>query len=395
MESIFERFKMNEIRDVLGAKMSTGMRQKVSIARAIVHDPPVLIFDEATAGLDVLVARALLNRVAELRQSGKCIIFSTHIMREAEKLCDRVAIMHRGQILAEGTLEELRAEHGEDDLEELFFQLISRHEQSAARRQTSTTWFDWATMNFRNVRLILAREVRDQLRDRRTLFMIFVLPILLYPLLGTAYFQMIQFQTRNSMSVLVVGGEQLASAPTPLVEGAGFSPQLFYDGERGAELLTLKMEPEQPTVGDATADASRRVQAKEFDAALVFPPDFAKRLEAYRMAIKDDASAKKPSPPAPQAGKGSQMPSPRPGVPGTPPLPGTGEGVWSRFPAPRSSTPRRTSDRRWPATGWRRFSIAGPKRSARRISWRAACLPRRCGLSRSKARTWQARRQAS
>ena len=130
MEAIFTKLKMNDIRDVLGAKMSTGMRQKVSIARAIVHDPPVLIFDEATSGLDVLVARALLERVAELRSEGKCIIFSTHIMREAEKLCDRVAIMHRGNILAEGTLEELRDEHGEDDLEELFFQLISRHEQN-------------------------------------------------------------------------------------------------------------------------------------------------------------------------------------------------------------------------------------------------------------------------
>jgi sodium transport system ATP-binding protein len=132
MESIFEKLKMNEIRDVLGAKMSTGMRQKVSIARSIVHNPPVLIFDEATAGLDVLVARALLNRVAELRQEGKCIIFSTHIMREAEKLCDRVAIMHRGHILAEGTLEQLREEHRENDLEEIFFQLISRHEQLRA-----------------------------------------------------------------------------------------------------------------------------------------------------------------------------------------------------------------------------------------------------------------------
>ena len=130
MEAIFAKLKMRDVRDVLGAKMSTGMRQKVSIARAIVHDPPVLIFDEATAGLDVLVARALLERVAELRAEGKCIIFSTHIMREAEKLCDRVAIMHRGQILAEGTLDELRREHGENDLEELFFQLISRQEQA-------------------------------------------------------------------------------------------------------------------------------------------------------------------------------------------------------------------------------------------------------------------------
>ena len=78
----------------------------------------------------MLVARALLNTVAELRDHGKCIIFSTHIMREAEKLCDRIAIMHRGHILAEGTLEELRDQHHEHDLEELFFQLISEREEA-------------------------------------------------------------------------------------------------------------------------------------------------------------------------------------------------------------------------------------------------------------------------
>jgi sodium transport system ATP-binding protein len=129
MESLFDRLKMNDTRDILGAKMSTGMKQKVSVARAVIHDPPVLIFDEATAGLDVLVARALLNTVAELRDQGKCIVFSTHIMREVERLCDRIAIMHRGRILAEGTLEELRGQHGQRDLEELFFQLISQHDE--------------------------------------------------------------------------------------------------------------------------------------------------------------------------------------------------------------------------------------------------------------------------
>lgn len=128
MEQLFERFQMQEIRDVLGAKMSSGMKQKVSIARAIVHDPPVLILDEATTGLDVLVARALLDAVVELREQGKCIVFSTHIMREAERLCDRIAIMHHGCILAEGTLPELCARHGEGDLEELFFQLIWNHQ---------------------------------------------------------------------------------------------------------------------------------------------------------------------------------------------------------------------------------------------------------------------------
>jgi sodium transport system ATP-binding protein len=137
MIALFERLEMNDIRDVLGAKMSTGMRQKVSIARAIVHDPPVLIFDEATSGLDVLVARALLKTVAELRDQGKCVIFSTHIMREAEKLCDRIAIMHRGTVLAEGTLEQLEQRYQERDLEELFFRLICEHDQIADDRRAA------------------------------------------------------------------------------------------------------------------------------------------------------------------------------------------------------------------------------------------------------------------
>lgn len=131
-EEIFDRLQMNEIRDRLCSKMSTGMRQKVSIARALVHDPPVLIFDEATVGLDVLVARSLLEIVGQLRDQGKCIIFSTHIMREVEKLCDRVAIMSHGRILAEGTQAELQDEHDEKDLEELFFKLLSEHESEVA-----------------------------------------------------------------------------------------------------------------------------------------------------------------------------------------------------------------------------------------------------------------------
>jgi sodium transport system ATP-binding protein len=125
MDVLFHRLKMDDIRELLGAKMSTGMKQKVSIARALVHDPPVIIFDEATSGLDVLAARSLLNAVSDLRDQGKCIVFSTHIMREAEKLCDRISILHRGHILSEGSLDELREMHGEYDLEEIFFRLIS------------------------------------------------------------------------------------------------------------------------------------------------------------------------------------------------------------------------------------------------------------------------------
>lgn len=128
LEVLFDQLRMNEFRDVPGAKMSTGMKQKVSIARAMVHDPPVLIFDEATLGLDVMVARNLLEVIKALRLSGKCLIFSTHIMSEVQRLCDRIAIMHQGRILDTGTLEELRERHNESEFEDLFFGLLSKFE---------------------------------------------------------------------------------------------------------------------------------------------------------------------------------------------------------------------------------------------------------------------------
>ncbi|MFH5802470.1 ATP-binding cassette domain-containing protein [Alienimonas sp. DA493] len=130
MTEVFETLRMTDFSDSLCSRMSTGQRQKVSIARALVHDPPALIFDEPTAGLDVLVARAVLNTVAALRDAGKCIIFSTHIMREVEKLCDRVAVIHRGRILDQGPLPELAARHDEPDTEELFFKLIEEEEEA-------------------------------------------------------------------------------------------------------------------------------------------------------------------------------------------------------------------------------------------------------------------------
>ncbi len=125
MERLFERFQMNSLRDLLGSCMSTGMKQKVSIARAMIHDPPVLIFDEATSGLDILAAREVLATVEQLRDQGKCILFSSHIMSEVQRICDRLAIMHHGQILAHGTLEQLKHAFGDVELEDLFFDLIS------------------------------------------------------------------------------------------------------------------------------------------------------------------------------------------------------------------------------------------------------------------------------
>jgi len=105
-------------------KLSTGMKQRVSIARTLVHDPAVMIFDEPTLGLDVMAARAIVRFVRGCRERGKTVIYSTHVMAEAEKLCDTVGIIHNGRLLAEGTLEQLRASYREEDLEELFVSAV-------------------------------------------------------------------------------------------------------------------------------------------------------------------------------------------------------------------------------------------------------------------------------
>lgn len=129
IDHLFERLQMQEIRDTLGSKMSTGMKQKVSIARTIVHDPPVLIFDEPTSGLDVLVARKVVDEIRTLRDQGKCVIYSTHIMREVEKLCQRIGIIYKGRLLAIGSVAELQETYQQPDMEALFFELIDRHEE--------------------------------------------------------------------------------------------------------------------------------------------------------------------------------------------------------------------------------------------------------------------------
>ncbi len=120
VEELIARFGIGAYSDTRIEALSQGMKQKVSIARTVVHDPPVLIFDEPTVGLDVLNALDMRKLIAELRSEGKCIVFSTHVMSEAEKLCDRIAIVHRGQIHATGSLRELREATGLHYLEDIF-----------------------------------------------------------------------------------------------------------------------------------------------------------------------------------------------------------------------------------------------------------------------------------
>ncbi|MBA7538536.1 ABC transporter ATP-binding protein NatA [subsurface metagenome] len=130
MAEIFHNLDMEDFQDVRVNKLSTGMKQKLSIARSIIHNPPVLILDEPTVGLDIITARTVIEYVKRFRDRGKCIIYSTHIMREAEKLCDVIAIIHQGNLIAQGTLEELKKNSSSDDLEEIFFELIAKGEDS-------------------------------------------------------------------------------------------------------------------------------------------------------------------------------------------------------------------------------------------------------------------------
>jgi sodium transport system ATP-binding protein len=127
-DELIDRFGIGKYAGARIEKLSTGMKQKVSIARTIVHDPPVLIFDEPTVGLDVLNAIELQKVIAQLRDEGKTIVFSTHIMSEAERLCDRIAVIHQGRIHASDSLEGLRASTGLRYLEDIFVRVVGEAE---------------------------------------------------------------------------------------------------------------------------------------------------------------------------------------------------------------------------------------------------------------------------
>ncbi|MBN1879515.1 ATP-binding cassette domain-containing protein [bacterium] len=124
IDALIAEFNISDYARVRCEKLSSGMKQKVSIARALIQDPPVLIFDEPTVGLDVIAAAQTMKAILEYKKRGKCILYSTHIMSEVEKLCDRIAIIHKGTLQAIGTMEELREQTGERYLEDIFFSLM-------------------------------------------------------------------------------------------------------------------------------------------------------------------------------------------------------------------------------------------------------------------------------
>ena len=125
VEAVIEAFDIGPFQDGRCEGLSTGQRQRVSIARAVLHDPPVLILDEPTTGLDILASSDMIDFIESRRVAGTCVLFSTHILSEAERLCDRIGVIHAGRMLAVGTLDELRERTGTEWLEDVFKALVA------------------------------------------------------------------------------------------------------------------------------------------------------------------------------------------------------------------------------------------------------------------------------
>jgi len=131
-EKLFNYFGIKDFENKKIEELSTGMKQKASIAVSLVHDPEVVIFDEPTNGLDIVTARNVTDYLKILRDEGKTVIISTHIMSEAEKLCDRVGIIINGIKVMEGTLDEILTETKTEELEDAFFELYKQYNREEA-----------------------------------------------------------------------------------------------------------------------------------------------------------------------------------------------------------------------------------------------------------------------
>ena len=123
-DEIFSRLDMHQFAGRRIAKLSTGMRQKVSIARTIIHDPEVIVFDEPTSGLDVITARNIINLIRDFRDKGKTVIFSTHIMGEVSLLSDDLAIIHKGKLCYNGNCDDFASQMKTKSLEDAFIKIV-------------------------------------------------------------------------------------------------------------------------------------------------------------------------------------------------------------------------------------------------------------------------------
>ena len=130
--ALIAALEMADIAERRSEGFSQGQRVKTAIARALVHDPRNIILDEPTNGLDVMATRAMRRFLLQLRDEGRCVLFSSHIMQEVAALCDRIVVIAKGRVVAAGTADELRAQTGEANLEEAFVRIIGSDEGLAA-----------------------------------------------------------------------------------------------------------------------------------------------------------------------------------------------------------------------------------------------------------------------
>ena len=128
IKEVSERFSLNEFLHQRIENLSTGQLQRVNIARCVIHNPKYYIFDEATSGLDILSSKVILDFIKEEKKKNKCIIYSTHYMEEAENICDRVILIHKGSIIKTGTPEEIVSDTNTTNLRDAFFALIGGSE---------------------------------------------------------------------------------------------------------------------------------------------------------------------------------------------------------------------------------------------------------------------------
>ncbi len=126
-ELLFDQLNIHEFSKKRIGQLSIGMKQKVSIARSMIHDPGVVIFDEPTAGLDVITAHNIIELIKQCKQEGKTIIFSTHIMSEVDLLCDDLAIINRGDLIYNDTMENFRTHSSPQSLTEAFIQIVKKN----------------------------------------------------------------------------------------------------------------------------------------------------------------------------------------------------------------------------------------------------------------------------
>jgi sodium transport system ATP-binding protein len=135
LKMLSEKLQIESVLNQRCSTLSTGQRQRVILARGLMHDPPVMLLDEPTRGLDVVGSQTVFEFIAHLKEMGKAVVLSTHRLDEAERVCDRFGLLHRGKLIYKGTLAEIRKETGQLHLTDMFLRMMRDHEGNEAVSQ--------------------------------------------------------------------------------------------------------------------------------------------------------------------------------------------------------------------------------------------------------------------